>query len=543
MSDNLSETTSRLINTFARGFWDKHKMPGFDMLVEACAGHPKQFERQFWDMIRERVSLYDNKVFIYYKKPSVWGSEVYQRLEFCKEEFLEFTTGILSTYTVYVRAEGIDIKKVPVHAKLIKLAEWIWGTRAQVNQMKLQPNYLMVFQNGTFDIRTGSFIPDALAPLKFTHPIHAFYVEELESPIFNDFLLRNFPADPASITLINRAIGYNFIPTNFLQKFLWMYGAAGSGKGCLAEIMCGLVGDQNYSDLLWDDFNDKFSVAKTRDKLIVRVDEWSECNKSQLSKRISIVKKYTGGGRAKFQQKYERESDCVLTAKHLFIANTNLPYDSSESKAITRRMVPIYFRNPLKDNERLPEYHLEVLKGEANIIASNAAREFSKAWLQVGGGSIFEVEGSVALIEGKEIFAEANDVLTTVLESGLIVKNPEGFIQSYSLIELIKLVAKALNKGEIQLIDRALAAELRIRFRVSKSKTKRINGHIKRGYEGISLDKERLLELYPDVVEVISNNSHMYAELASILDIEYVSQPNGVDYNHAVTLEDLSKHL
>lgn len=113
--------------------------------------------------------------------------------------------------------------------------------------------YLIGFENGIIDLRTGEFDQDPGPDVLISKSVGCDWDPEARCPEFDKFMESIFPEDPDVLRYVYTLLGYSLTGTQREQKF-WMWTGRGSnGKGILARTMVHVMGDyaETPSDSLY----------------------------------------------------------------------------------------------------------------------------------------------------------------------------------------------------------------------------------------------------------------------------------------------------
>lgn len=113
--------------------------------------------------------------------------------------------------------------------------------------------YLLGFNNGIVDLRTGEFDPNPGPEVLVSKSVGCDWDPDASYDTFNAFMASIFPDDPAVLQYVYTLLGYSLFGLQREQKF-WMWTGRGSnGKGILARTMVHVLGDyaETPSDSLY----------------------------------------------------------------------------------------------------------------------------------------------------------------------------------------------------------------------------------------------------------------------------------------------------
>lgn len=436
---------------------------------------------------------------------------------------------------------------------------------------KTQSPDIIVFQNGVLHLREEdplrAFEFDGDAPLKHSHAVWVYFNQDVwnalveakthligedgsggdnsgkgyagrlrsicraVAPIWAGYMEEWFPSDKWAFDVVLRWFGYSMTTDTRQNKFCFFYGPTRAGKGSLARLLCGIVGKNNYSAANYSAFEDKFQALGMHDKLVVTMEE-VEATPKEHEKRLGMLKKYLGGERIVWEQKYERAFEDVFIGKLIMQANEVLAYED-KGRSVTARMIPVEFRESFEGAGEDPPEQI-IFKGdgcgrggEGNVVGTLAAM----AWYRmcrnrVGGAFDFGDsqwtlskckackfgQGSLLLESHKvcfpflKFFDGINDGRKAeILEKKAAIKKDNFLICTSSRLcmlteQVLKIVGKRSEVGNMQrLIKKAIARE----FPESREKCFQLKDLGRaRGWEGLYIDVDAVKREYPEVAEM-----------------------------------------
>jgi hypothetical protein len=264
---------------------------------------------------------------------------------------------------------------------------------------------VIVFQNGVLNLKhidaATAFTPDKNAPIKYSHGVWSYFDVEVWSglaqqgshlvaekeegehfsklrkycravvPVFSGYMDQWFPGDKAAYEVVLRWFGYSMTTDTRESKFMFFYGPTRAGKGSVARLLCGIVGKNNYSAANYSAFEDKFQASGMHDKLVVTMEE-CEATPKEHEKRLGMLKKYLGGERIVWEQKYMRPFEDVFLGKLIMQSNEVLAYED-KGRSVTARMIPMEFKQSFDGIGAEAPDRVIFNQGEQNKIATIAA--------------------------------------------------------------------------------------------------------------------------------------------------------------------------
>ena len=233
----------------------------------------------------------------------------------------------------------------------------------------INPHSHIPFRNGLLNLDTFELEPHD--PEKFyTYRVEANYISRFvslkEAPLFNQYIRGVF--HPLDIPQVLQYMGYSLMPAKPRDKVLFIVGREGIGKGVLARLMEGLLGEGNGAiDLNKLFTSDRFQFSGL-DGHVLLVDPEID-RKFRRDAKVSPRNFNTlfGSDAAYTEKKFHEGKKKVYHAKGLFLGN--LPLFKLDDMAAFRRilLVQTLTERPSQD---VPNLHLQILEKERDIIAT-----------------------------------------------------------------------------------------------------------------------------------------------------------------------------
>lgn len=407
---------------------------------------------------------------------------------------------------------------------------------------------LIVFQNGVLRLReldaTRAFTPSVDAPLRYSHAVWSYFDREVWDngvkqglytlgedvssfydyaggvcPVFCKFMAEWFPDDRMAMEIILRWFGYSMTSDTREQKFMFFYGPTRAGKGSVARLLCGLVGSNNYSVANYSAFEDKFQAMGMHDKLVITMEE-VEGTVKEHERRLGMLKKYLGGERVVWEQKYERGFEDSFIGKLILQSNEVLAYED-KGRSVTARMVPVEFtKSFFGRNSEAPE-KIIFNSGEGNSIGTIAALawyrmtrnrvkgafEFKNEKWSIGESRSCRLGESSLLLESHKISFKyllflsekectKEDVFKLIKKKKLIICTRN------RLKELTELLLDFTGKKRVVNLPRILYEAVMRQWPNAKETSYRIKDIGKcRGWKGLYIDMRLLKQEYPELFD------------------------------------------
>ena len=199
--------------------------------------------------------------------------------------------------------------------------------------------------SGIVDLSSGSIKPATTEDL-VTKSTNA-EISEIETPIFDKFMLDIFPSHPELIELVQKLIGYTITGTVAEQLTVFLLGKGNengaNGKSVLVEVLRQILGDYavsiqpetiTYSKTTNSSSNTDNQIADTKGARMIATSEIERGAK--LSE--SMLKRLTGGEMITAKRLYEKPISFMPTGT-LWMSSNYKPIISGTDNGIWRRLV------------------------------------------------------------------------------------------------------------------------------------------------------------------------------------------------------------
>lgn len=204
---------------------------------------------------------------------------------------------------------------------------------------KRAPANLMLFKNGTYDIKTDRLLPNSPENI-ITNMTPWNYNPDAYCEATDKTLNKLACGDPKLRMLLEEMIGAGLYRSNTLAggKFFVLLGDNSNGKSTYFHMLRGVLGEENYCSLSIQDLNKQFRIIMIMNKLAIIGDDipktWVD--------DASILKKAVTGERivGEYKGKDGKEFDPYCTG--YFSAN-EMPRIDDGTGAVKRRMIPVPF--------------------------------------------------------------------------------------------------------------------------------------------------------------------------------------------------------
>lgn len=176
---------------------------------------------------------------------------------------------------------------------------------------------------------------------------------------FAKFLERALP-DPATRALVQEQCGMTLLPGNYSMA-AWWYGAAGTGKSTLAELVEAVHRQSVRLNL--ETLGDRFSLEPLIGASLILVDE-VECEKWAEGRFKTVV---SGNGIG-----IDRKNEKALASYHSrakwLITSNGAPFIRDKSDGVWRRLTVVYWGYVIPEHERIPDFQKVLLKEEGKLV-------------------------------------------------------------------------------------------------------------------------------------------------------------------------------
>lgn len=444
------------------------------------------------------------------KDTNFWGETIHGFQTLGKESFLAYASEVINALSSTLLANdeySKDFKTAPTSALLSRIALVLWKVAQLYPPAQRQDDNLICFQDGIFDLTTGTFSRNPDAPLLHSHPIACYWNYETEkqyerglsvgeiAPVFAKYFADWFPKDPLTAKVLFRFFGYCCTTSRAYQTFAFFHGPGGAGKGSLAEVIQGIVGSRNSISLDYKTLDGGFKLAEMHDRLVIAVDE-AEGSEDEHLTRLSLIKKLTGGQRMQIERKYQLPFEDEIVGKAILMAN-EAPTYQDKGGSIQRRILALGFEQTFAGmSVELPSHC--ILKSDASKIATISALMWSKA-IQAKEPRPFHVRKSLAIEVGEREVVHNIDIVKKLCDN-FLEQDHACKLKSAVLKELVYYVSERENIKLSGRPEARMKQEIKSRYPGVKYLFSLRDGHERtRGYRGLKLNREAILAEYPDI--------------------------------------------
>jgi P4 family phage/plasmid primase-like protien len=209
-----------------------------------------------------------------------------------------------------------------------------------------QPHWVSM-QNGILDLqaifegRDNVLLPHSEKWFSATQ-LEYSYDPKARCERWDEYIEYVMDGDHERISILQEWAGYLLTPTNYLQRFLALYGDGSNGKSVFMGAMAALIGSDNCGHVPLENFSGRFDLGTLVGKVANICGDVGEID----SLAEGILKQFTGGDPMQFDRKNMTPIICKPTAK-LIMSFNKPPRIKDRSKGIWRRMCLVPFNRSI----------------------------------------------------------------------------------------------------------------------------------------------------------------------------------------------------
>ena len=200
------------------------------------------------------------------------------------------------------------------------------------------------FKNGLLDIKSGDLKP-ANRNHATDYVLPHDYCETSDCPTIAAWLLEAVEGDEGTFQFL-LAFMAALIRGMPLQKFLFLIGRGGTGKGTFQRLMVALTGESNTeTSTLAAIENNRFEMAKHYGKRLCLINE-----AGKFGGQLNMLKAMTGGDHLPLERKHQQQSG-TFVYRGLVLMATNEDMSNSDS-GLARRRLTIRFDKVASEEQK-----------------------------------------------------------------------------------------------------------------------------------------------------------------------------------------------
>ncbi len=350
---------------------------------------------------------------------------------------------------------------------------------------KLDPQFIIPMKNGLLDWSKHPYVLHGLTPDFYSLQQLPFKWDKnrQESDMWTDYMIDATGGDEELHTLLQQWAGYCFMKGNQdAQKFIILYGEAGTGKNVYSEVLSAGLGLENVSVVPLVNFNEPHLVTQTYGKMLNITDE----SETHLEQGIeSSLKHYTGGGQYQFKRMYGKPFSAYPTAKIMILTN-HLPAFTDTSNGIWRRLLVAPFDYVVPDDKKIEGFANKIIETEMSGVLAWAlagARRLMKY-----GFIVPEKCKEVAVVHRLESVPEIQ-----FMQENIEVCDPDEVWGRYSCSQFREAYEKfCKQQGTLPKGMRNLLKTIRKLFPLCERKRGRSDGELGYFYYGIRIRNDSI---------------------------------------------------
>jgi P4 family phage/plasmid primase-like protien len=352
--------------------------------------------------------------------------------------------------------------------------------RAMANDLDAYPELLNT-PSGIVNLRTGQVMPHD-PKFKLSRITRYGVAPKMDIPKFSAFMLETFAGDMDMIKFIKRLCGLMLLGKVTEHILPFWFGSGANGKGCLALICQGILGDADAGGyavsaptgflMAGRENAHPTEIARMRGARLVVCSEQTSGRKFDEAK----VKLFTGGD--KLTGRFMNGDFFEFEPNHLLLVLSNyLPEVKEGGESFWRRARVIEFEHEVPVERRDLELHEKILAAEGAGI---------HGWMVEGAKDVLVngLQCPQKVMDTTKEYRDTEDALTAFVEQKVIpgVHCKTGkFRAQYN--------AYCKDQGVEPLNQTTLSLKLKREHKINNGR-KKINGKVHRVYFGIDLESD-----------------------------------------------------
>lgn len=404
------------------------------------------------------------------------------------EAIIDAISGMIHEYAVINEAFQAQIEIKATSGFLSSVLTFLKGVTAFQFSSYKRGDYLIHAANTMlrFDLSSGRWQTEPFSPSYHSlNYLPISYDPAATCPRFLNRLLT--PAmSPADIELLQLYAGQALLGMNISQTILLLTGTAGGGKSTLVNVIEGLVGRWNCTELRTEFLNTRFENSRMLGKtLLTAKDVPGNFLNTAGAQRLKAL---TGKDTVTLEYKNSNEAFDIAGVFNAIITSNStlqLRFEGDED-AWRRRLLWIsYERPPVSAEERIVDLDRILLEEEGSGIL-NWAMEGARKLLQRGGKMVRDGEQKRRI---DQLIAGSSPYDTFVARC--VVKNPDRAITTEELVCRFKDFSKTMGwtiPSDRKIENELPGAMFRVHGAHKRTDIRRKDGKYKRGYMYFSVN-------------------------------------------------------
>ena len=357
-----------------------------------------------------------------------------------------------------------DWKKAKTRKNAIELLKGKENILIRQSDLDKSPMLLNV-KNGVIDLETGKFYP-AAPEMLLTKQANVIYNPDAKAPLFEKFLAQVLPDETTRAAML-RYLGYCLSGSVNEEKFLFVVGEGGNGKGTLFKTIEHLLGDYattfNIETLLKQKNPSNAQSAtpelaklyKKRLAIAPEIPAGRELN-------LALLKDLTGGDTITARPLYSPPIEFEPAHKFIFSGQYLPKIDNVRDKGFLRRLIVVKFPVQIEGDQVNPKLKGELKKessGILNILLAECLK-YQREGLIISGD----------MQETREEYLNENDFVKNFIDENCIIEIGASIIRKDFLERLKKDYPIALKFTDSKLTEMIEAVDKNIVYKKSNGK-------------------------------------------------------------------------
>lgn len=343
------------------------------------------------------------------KKPKLPPREVADiLLELCSVVLIDEDDPELSKLAIYDPSEGIykkgdrfinnlamTVERTLSEHDCKQIKHFLTNDDGAIEVEKTQDSNLIVCNNGVYDRQSKQLLPFS-SEWVFVNKIATDYVPNAAEPMFPDWKFTDWIDELSDGDEKKKLLFYQMfhsaINSNYISEvaFFFFSKEGRTGKGTTQDLLRGLVGSRNTSNLKIKEFENDFKLSTVYGKSLVLGDDNNPKDFNETSENFKSV--ITGDG-VLLNGKFERPFNTKLTP--LVIQSMNgIPRFADTTDGLTRRLRIIEFKKSYKaenNNRKIKDIYVKDKRLHEFILAKVIDMQFD---------DVVETNESMELVKG-----------------------------------------------------------------------------------------------------------------------------------------------
>jgi P4 family phage/plasmid primase-like protien len=218
-----------------------------------------------------------------------------------------------------------------------ELPHWLVPHEHPASEYLVFPNGMLHVPTMEFSERNNDYFCTSVLPYK--------YDKDASTPEkFEEFVKGQLGEEFISIAY--EMLGDVLMANPRLRVFYYLFGIPKGGKSTFIEVLCNLIGMDNYCAIKLANFSSTFGLEDVIGKKMLLLSE-ANADQRNWSNFIDVSKRITGNDPIQIERKYKKPLTVNLQSKIVMVSNHFLTLPD-ESGALFDRLIPIPFNNRIE---------------------------------------------------------------------------------------------------------------------------------------------------------------------------------------------------